>query len=66
MANYIIYGKSRNMKTFKAMDMQNGCPVGNIIRATVFWDTTKEKMDETITELENSNFGWQFKHKKTN
>jgi hypothetical protein len=66
MANYIIYGKSKSMKTFKAMDIQSGSPVGNLINATVFWDTTKEKMDNLITELENENFGWQFKHKKTN
>ena len=64
MSNYIVYGKAKDMKTFKAMDLKNGHPVNNLIYASVFWDAEIEKMNSTITELEKDNPEWQFKFKK--
>jgi hypothetical protein len=54
------------MKTFKAMDLKNGCCVNNLIYASIFWDADTEKMNNIITGLEKDNSDWQFKLKKTN
>ena len=62
---YIVYGKQKSESRFKAMDMENGVQVGNLIYASLF-DLPIEEMDKLIASLHEDNPEWDFKYKKTN
>ena len=60
---YIIYGKTKEQKTFKAMDMNKGVQVNNLIRATLIYEP-KDKLEGYVEELKKENPDWEFKFKK--
>lgn len=62
---YIVYGKQKSESRFKAMDMENGVQVGNLIYASLF-DLPIEEMGKLIASLHEDNPEWDFKYKKTN
>ena len=62
---YIVYGKKKSESRFKAMDMENGVQVGNLIYASLF-DLSADEMDKMIASLHEDNPDWDFKYRKTN
>lgn len=57
-----LYGKGPGMKTFKAMDINKGCPVGNLIYATLL---TREEAEKVLAEVTRCNTNWAFRLEAT-
>ena len=55
--NYRIYGKFKNDKTFKAMDIKEGYQVNNLIYATLF---TKNEATRVFKHISRDNNDWKF------
>lgn len=63
LKDYRIYGRKPREKRFKAMDMNRGIQVNNLIRATVYWAVTESKLERLqalCKQLEEDNPGWVF------
>lgn len=61
---YYIYG-SYNGGRYKAMDMNAGVQVGNLIYATVLWDDKqKSQFESQLDKLHKENPEWKFEVRK--
>ena len=60
---FIIYAKAKNQNKFKAMDMEEGIQVSNLIRATLIYEP-EEKLKNYIQQLKKDNPDWDFKYQK--
>ena len=59
---YRIYGKANDMKTFKALDIQEGRLVNNLIYASL-WYNLKDATN-SLNDLKRQNSGIQFEIRK--
>jgi hypothetical protein len=57
-----LYGKGPGMRTFKAMDLKRGAPVGNLIYATIM---EHEKAQRVLEEVTRVNTDWSFRLEST-
>lgn len=57
---YLIYGKHKNDKQFRAIDLARGNYVGNLIFATMF----EQDPTDIVKELNNDNEDWTFEVRK--
>ena len=60
---FIIYGKAPHTKNFKAMDLNEGLQVSNLIYATLIYET-EDKLKSYVKDLTEQNKDWQFKYKE--
>ena len=61
---YYIYG-SYNGSRYKAMNMNAGVQVGNLIYATVLWDDKqKSQFESQLDKLHQENPEWKFEVRK--
>ena len=60
---YLIYGKAPGTELFKAMDLNEGIQVSNLIYATMLYET-EEKVKSIVASLQNINPDWEFKYKE--
>lgn len=59
MIYYRIYGREKGNGRFKAIDLESGAFVGNLIYATYFLD--KEDAEKCLSDLTAQNEGFEFK-----
>lgn len=66
MTNYIVYGKSSNMKTYKAMDMHKIKPVNKLFYASIYDlnDQTLQNLKDNLKKLEK-HINYKFEVRKT-
>ena len=59
---YLIYGKQKGQKQFKAMDLSSGVQVNNPIYATVFFEDQAPlaELKKYIEMLNGDNQDWTF------
>ena len=57
---YRVYGKFNDMKRFKAFDMDNNKFVGNLINASVFYESELSKLKKEIAFMNENNDNYQF------
>lgn len=61
MGNYLIYGSYNNGR-YKAMDLNAGVQVGNLIYASMFQD--KETAEKVCKQISLDNDEWKFEVRK--
>ena len=59
MIYYRIYGREKGNGRFKAIDLESGAFVGNLIYATYFLDKTDA--EKCLSDLTAQNEGFEFK-----
>ena len=60
---YRIYGSYKNGR-FKAMDIQEGVQVNNLIFATIYWDEQEEYAKSVVESISKDNPDWKFELRK--
>lgn len=60
---YRIYGSYKNGR-FKAMDIQEGVQVNNLIFATIYWDEQEEYAKGVVESISKDNPDWKFELRK--
>lgn len=63
MEYFYLYAKYEGLKTFKAFSLQDGCPVNNLIYASIMSNTKKEQeyLQETADNNKNLNLIFQIR-----
>lgn len=63
MEYFYLYSKYEGLKTFKAFSLQDGCPVNNLIYASIMSNTKKEQeyLQETADNNKNLNLIFQIR-----
>lgn len=56
----LIYGKHKNDKKFKPMDLGEGCTVNNKLYATVFREESRSEVEDLVKSLNAENPDWTF------
>ena len=56
----MIYGKQADDKRYKPMNLAKGVQVTNLIHATLWPPSRREKLDKYIAELNEDNPDWDF------
>ena len=62
-AVYLVYGSYKGGK-FKAMDVNNGVQVGNLIYATMFYPESLDKLKVELEKIMKDNPDWTFEIRK--
>ena len=62
-AVYLVYGSYKGGK-FKAMDVNNGVQVGNLIYATMFYPESLDKLKVELEKIMKDNSDWAFEIRK--
>ena len=62
-AVYLVYGSYKGGK-FKAMDINNGVQVGNLIYATMFYPEFLDKLKVELEKIMKDNPDWAFEIRK--
>ena len=60
---YLVYGSYKGGK-FKAMDIDNGVQVGNLIYATMFYPEFLDKLKVELEKIMKDNPDWAFEIRK--
>ena len=60
---YLVYGSYKGGK-FKAMDINNGVQVGNLIYATMFYPEFLDKLKVELEKIMKDNPNWAFEIRK--
>ena len=60
---YRVYGSYKNGR-FKAMDINEGVQVANLIYATIFWDEQEEYAKRVVEHISKENPDWKFELRK--
>ena len=60
---YLVYGSYKGGK-FKAMDINNGVQVGNLIYATMFYPEFLDKLKVELEKIMKDNPDWAFEIRK--
>ena len=60
---YLVYGSYKGGK-FKAMDINNGVQVGNLIYATMFYPEFLDKLKVELEKIMKDNPDWTFEIRK--
>lgn len=60
---YLVYGSYKGGK-FKAMDVNNGVQVGNLIYATMFYPEFLDKLKVELEKIMKDNPDWAFEIRK--
>ena len=58
-ALYLVYGSYKGGK-FKAMDLNAGVQVGNLIYATMFYPESLDRLKAELKKIEKDNPDWTF------
>lgn len=61
---YRIYGKQKNEKRFKALDLKNGVFVNNLMYASFFYEHELEQLKKVIQDLNEQNREFTFEIRK--
>ena len=62
-ALYLVYGSYKGGK-FKAMDLNAGVQVGNLIYATMFYPESLDRLKVELKKIEKDNPDWTFEIRK--
>ena len=62
-AVYLVYGSYKGGR-FKAMDLNAGVQVGNLIYATMFYPESLDKLKVELEKIEKDNPDWKFEVRK--
>lgn len=62
-ALYLVYGSYKGGK-FKAMDLNAGVQVGNLIYATMFYPESPDRLKVELKKIEKDNPDWTFEIRK--
>ena len=62
-ALYLVYGSYKGGK-FKAMDLNAGVQVGNLIYATMFYPESLDRLKAELKKIEKDNPDWTFEIRK--
>ena len=62
-AVYLVYGSYKGGK-FKAMDLNAGVQVGNLIYATMFYPESLDRLKAELKKIEKDNPDWTFEIRK--
>ena len=62
-AVYLVYGSYKGGK-FKAMDLNAGVQVGNLIYATMFYPESLDRLKVELKKIEKDNPDWTFEIRK--
>ena len=62
-AVYLVYGSYKRGK-FKAMDINAGVQVNNLIYATMFYPESLDKLKVELEKIEKDNPDWKFEVRK--
>lgn len=62
-AVYLVYGSYKEGK-FKAMDINAGVQVNNLIYATMFYPESLDKLKVELEKIEKDNPDWKFEVRK--
>ena len=60
---YLVYGSYKGGK-FKAMDVNAGVQVGNLIYATMFYPESLDSLKSELKQIEKDNPDWKFEVRK--
>lgn len=60
----MIYGKYKTENRYSPMDMNSGQPVKNKIYATMYEDSKKDTLTESLKRLHEDNPDWSFELRK--
>ena len=60
---YLVYGSYKGGK-FKAMDIDNGVQVGNLIYATMFYPESLDNLKVELKKISKDNPDWTFEIRK--
>ena len=60
---YLVYGSYKGGK-FKAMNVNNGVQVGNLIYATMFYPESLDKLKVELEKIMKDNPDWAFEIRK--
>ena len=63
-AVYLVYGSYKGGK-FKAMDINNGVQVGNLIYATMFYPESLDRLKVELDKIKKDNPDWTFEIRKS-
>lgn len=63
-AVYLVYGSYKGGK-FKAMDLNAGVQVGNLIYATMFYPESLDNLKVELKKIEKDNPDWTFEIRKS-
>ena len=61
---YRIYGKQKNEKRFKALDLKNGVFVNNLMYASFFYENELEQLKKVVQDLNEQNREFTFEIRK--
>ena len=61
---YRIYGKQKNEKRFKALDLKNGVFVNNLMYASFFYENELEQLKKVVQDLNEQNEEFIFEIRK--
>lgn len=62
-ALYLVYGSYKGGR-FKAMDLNAGVQVGNLIYATMFYPESLDRLKVELKQIEKDNPDWTFEIRK--
>lgn len=62
-AVYLVYGSYKGRK-FKAMDINAGVQVNNLIYATMFYPESLDNLKVELEKIEKANPNWKFEIRK--
>ena len=63
-AVYLVYGSYKGGK-YKAMDLNAGVQVGNLIYATMFYPESLDRLKVELKEISKDNPDWTFEIRKS-
>lgn len=61
---YRIYGKQKNEKRFKALDLKNGVFVNNLMYASFFYENELTQLKKVVQDLNEQNEEFIFEIRK--
>lgn len=61
---YRIYGKQKNKKRFKALDLKNGVFVNNLMYASFFYENELTQLKKVVQDLNEQNEEFIFEIRK--
>ena len=61
---YRIYGKQKNEKRFKALDLKNGVFINNLMYASFFYENELEQLKKVVQDLNEQNEEFIFEIRK--
>lgn len=56
----LIYAKHRGDKKYRPMDTTLGVPVNNLMYASVYEDSDRDRLNHLLVELREENKDWKF------